>query len=158
MKTRLYFIVLLLIIWCGFSNNFYIENIILGLFFATAIHFLIMPNRLKLKINLFHLIVLCFYIAWELVCSSLEVAWDILTPAHRSKPEIIKLPLTCHHPVQISLLANLISLTPGTLAIDMEENKNILIIHVMFVQNHQKIITFIKNNLEPKIIKAINYA
>ena len=157
MKNRLWLILFLLIIWCGFSNNFQIPNILLGLAFCLIITYLAIPRRLNLTVNIVRLIMLALYMVWELFRSSIEVAWDILTPTHKNQSKIIKLPLQCQHPAQISLLANLISLTPGTLAIDLEKENTVLIIHIMFAQHQEKIIAFIKKQLEPKIIKVIQY-
>lgn len=157
MKNRLWVVLFLLIIWCGFSNNFQPVNILLGLFFSLAIHFLVMSKPLDFKINSLQLIILCFYMIWKLLQSSLEVAWDILTPKAKSQPKLIRLTLNCKHPVQISLLSNLISLTPGTLTIDIEKENEVLILHVMFAQNQKKIIAFIRGKLEPRIMKVIEH-
>ena len=97
------------------------------------------------------------YTLWHLIRSSLEVAQDILTPNKKSQPKIIELTYHCKHPVQISLLVNLISLTPGTLVVDIDEKNQRLIIHVMFAQNEEQFISFILKSLEPKIQKVIEY-
>ncbi len=51
----------------------------------------------------------------ELLVSNLKVLWDVLTPRHISRPGIIGLPLDARTDVEIMLVANLISLTPGNL-------------------------------------------
>lgn len=158
MKTRLWIILFLTIIWCGFSNNFHILNIFLGLLFSLLINFMILKDRLDFKISLYHLIILCFYTIWELLKSSIEVAWDILTPSDKSQPKLIKITLHEHHPVAISMIINLISLTPGTLAIDIENESNTLIVHIMFSQNEKNISSFINGQLLEKIMKVIQYA
>ena len=157
MISRLWFLLFLLLIWCGFSNDFCITNIILGLFFSLVVHFLIMPGKLLFRIHIAQLVMLFFYVVWELLYSSIQVAWDILTPRHKSQSELIEVPLQCKHSAQISLLANLISLTPGTLAVDVTKKNQSIIVHIMFAQNKENIISFIKNKLESKIIKVIEY-
>ena len=133
------------------------DNLLLGLVFAVIIHYVTTPNPLKFNINIIRLITLMLFMCWELVRSSLDVAWDVLTPSSKSQSKIVNLRLQCKHPVQISLLANLISLTPGTLTVEIIKNNTELVIHIMFAQRQQEIITFIKEKLEPKIIKAVNY-
>ena len=155
MKNRLWLTLFLLIIWCGFSNNFQPPNLLLGIVISFLIPYLALPRRLHFNVNIVQLLMLALYMIWELILSSFEVAWDIITPKNKSQPKIINLPLQCQHQVQISLLANLISLTPGTLAVDIEEDNAILVVHIMFSQRQDRIITFIKKKLEPKIIKVI---
>lgn len=158
MKTRLWIILFLTLIWCGFSNNFHITNLLLGLLFSSFINFLIMRGRLNFKISLYHLIILCSYTVWELLKSSIQVAWDILTPSDKSQPKLIKVPLYEHHPIAISMLSNLISLTPGTLAIDIKNENEALIVHIMFSQNEKYIASFINDQLVKKIMKVIQHA
>lgn len=157
MKQKLWLVLFLLIIWCGFSNNFQPPNLILGLIFSLLIPYWVVPKPLEFEVNMVQLIFLTVYVIWELLRSSIEVAWDILTPANKSQSKIIELSLQCQHPVQISVLANLISLTPGTLAVDIKNDNTVLVIHIMFAQRQQRIIQFIRNKLEPKVIEVIQY-
>ena len=158
MKTRLLMILFLTLIWCGFSNDFHITNIFLGFLVSLLINFLITKERLNFEISLYHLIVLCLYTIWELLKSSVQVSWDILTPSDKSQPKLIKVALYEHHPIAISMLMNLISLTPGTLAIDIENENEALIVHIMFSQNEEYIASFINVQLVKKIMKVIQHA
>lgn len=157
MKNRAWLIIFLLVIWCGFSNNFKPHNIVLGIIFSSVITYLVIPKKLNFRVNVFQMLLLFLYTIWELIRSSLEVAWDIITPKSKSQPKIIKLPLLCKHPLQISLFTNLISLTPGTLAVDIDEKNATVIIHVMFSQYEKQTVAFMKDVLEQKIIKVIQH-
>lgn len=154
MKTRLLTLFFLLMIWLGFSNNLHITSIVFGLFVATIIHFSIIRKSPSFTIHLGHLVVLILYMIWELIYSSLKVAWDIVTPSNKSHSEFVTVPLHCKNDTQISLLASLISLTPGTLAIDIIGQKS-LIIHAMFAHDQEKVVCSIKEKLERKIMRAI---
>ncbi len=155
--SRLWVILFLLAVWSGFSNDFHFTNLLLGLVISLCVHWLVVPKKFQFKINIYHLLILIAYTVWELIRSSMQVAWDILTPGHKSQPKLIKIPLSCEHIHQISLLANLISLAPGTLAVDVLTETNELVIHVMFAQDQQKTIEFVKHTLEPKILKVFQY-
>ncbi|WP_316015410.1 Na+/H+ antiporter subunit E [Roseobacter sp. HKCCA0434] len=78
------------------------------------------------------LIGLIGYFLYDLWRSSIEVAWDVLTPTDRSRPKMILLPLDAKTDAEIMATANLISLTPGTLTIDVSEDRKFLLIHAMF--------------------------
>ena len=74
----------------------------------------------------------CRYFLYELTVSSFQVAWDALTPTHRSRPAIVAVPLDIEEPIQITVLANLISLTPGSLSLDVSPDGKTLYVHEMF--------------------------
>lgn len=57
--------------------------------------------------------------------SAARVMWDVLTPTHLSQPDIIYVPLDAKSDIEITLLANMVSLTPGTLSLDVTPDKNI---------------------------------
>lgn len=48
------------------------------------------------------------------------------------KPGVIALPLSARTEMEITLVANLISLTPGTLSLDVSDDRKVLYIHAMF--------------------------
>jgi multicomponent Na+:H+ antiporter subunit E len=75
---------------------------------------------------------LAFY-AWELVVSTLRVAYDVLTPTLHMRPAILAVPLDVRSDLAITLLANLVSLTPGSLTLDVSADRRTLYVHVMFV-------------------------
>ena len=132
-------------------------SLILGLFFSFLIPYLVMPKSINFRIHPWHLALLILFTSWHLLRSATEVAWDILTPVSKSQPKIFELPLDNQRSVQVSMLANIISLTPGTLAINVKGENRALIIHVMFSQQQDDLVKFIKEKLEPKIMKVIQY-
>ncbi len=58
--------------------------------------------------------------------SSIPVVRDVLTPGQSSQPALIAVPITVTTDLQITLLANFISLTPGTLSLDVSEDRSTL--------------------------------
>jgi multicomponent Na+:H+ antiporter subunit E len=73
------------------------------------------------------------FFAWELLVSSLRVAYDVLTPTLHMRPAIVAVPLDVRSDLAITLLANLVSLTPGSLTLDVSADRRTLYVHVMFV-------------------------
>lgn len=71
----------------------------------------------------------------ELVVANLKVAFDILTPHYRMKPTVIALPLSVTTDMEITLLAAVITLTPGTLSIDVRSDKKVLYVHTLYLKN-----------------------
>ncbi len=81
---------------------------------------------------------------YELVVSSIQVVWDVLTPEHKSSPAILELPLEVETEWGILLLTNLISLTPGTLSLDISPDRRRLIVHAMFAEDPEAVIAGLK--------------
>lgn len=55
----------------------------------------------------------------EVVKSSLDVARIVLSPSLPISPKVVRIKASCEHPVDQAILANSITLTPGTLALDV---------------------------------------
>jgi multicomponent Na+:H+ antiporter subunit E len=71
-----------------------------------------------------------FYLA-ELVWSSIQVAVDVCRPRLDMCPGVVGLPLRARTDAEITVLANLISLTPGTLSLDLSPDRRVLYVHAM---------------------------
>lgn len=101
------------------------------------------------------LIRLAGFFLWELVASSLRVAWDVVTPQNKAKPGILAVPLEARSDAEIMLLANLISLTPGTLSLDVSEDRRQLYVHAMFVDDEAALVADLKNGMERRVLAAM---
>jgi len=88
------------------------------------------PNRLLWPVKLISF--LLFYI-WEVILSNFKVAYDVLTPTHHMKPGFIAIPLADLTDRQVLVLANLITMTPGTLSLDISSDRGTLYLHAMYV-------------------------
>lgn len=92
---------------------------------------------------------------YELVASSLRVAWDVLTPQNLARPGIVAIPLDVRSDVGITALANLISLTPGSLVLDVTPDRRRLFVHVMFIDDLDEVRRAIKNGFERRILEVV---
>ena len=81
------------------------------------------------------IVVLCGLFVYELFISSFRVAWDVVTPRHRARPGILAVPLYAREPGEIAILANFISLTPGSLSLDVSADRSVLFVHMMFIDD-----------------------
>ena len=57
--------------------------------------------------------------------------------------------------LEITLLANLISLTPGTLVIDVSDDRKVMYIHGMYLEDREKFIESIKDGLEKPLLSIM---
>ena len=91
---------------------------------------------------------LILYFLYDLLLSSFRVAYDVLTPTDYSNPALLEMPLDVKSDIEILLVTNLISLTPGTLSIDITPDRKTLIVHAMFADNPEQVIAGLKNGME----------
>lgn len=89
----------------------------------------------------------------ELVEANLRLAYDVVTPKHHMRPAIIAIPLDARTDFEITMLANLITLTPGTLALRLSEDRTTLFIHSVYTPDPDAIRHTIKNGLERRILE-----
>ncbi|NBB78604.1 MAG: sodium:proton antiporter [Verrucomicrobia bacterium] len=75
---------------------------------------------------------LLFYVK-EIVLSNVRIAHDVLTPRHRMKPGIIAVEVGDLSERQLAAMANLITMTPGTLGMYVSKDRKLLYIHSMYM-------------------------
>lgn len=97
---------------------------------------------------------LAFFFLGELVTANLKVAFDVVTPTHYMRPGVIAIPLDAASDIEITLLGNLISLTPGTLTIDVSQDRKTIFIHSMYIKDVDEVRRKIKTGLERRILEV----
>ena len=98
---------------------------------------------------------LIVYFIKELLVANFRVAYDVLTPTTHMRPFVIALPLDAKNDYEITLLANMISLTPGTLSLDLSEDKRYLFVHAISFNElgAEEIKKGIKDGFEKKLLE-----
>jgi multicomponent Na+:H+ antiporter subunit E len=96
----------------------------LASWFYDRSHFIKVPKAIGLFL----------YFLKELAIASLVVAWDVITPRSRVESGVIALPLDVKSNLEITILASLISLTPGTLSLDVSEDRKFLYVHAVYIK------------------------
>jgi multicomponent Na+:H+ antiporter subunit E len=96
-----------------------------------------------------------FYLA-ELVWSSLQVAVDVCRPRLRMCPGVVGIPLRARTDAEITVLANLISLTPGTLSLDVSPDKRLLYVHAMDLEEGPEALRAdVRDTLEARVLTLL---
>ena len=95
------------------------------------------------------------FFIWELVKSNLRVAWDVVTPSAYRHPAIVAVPLDTASDEQITLLAVLITLTPGSLSVDVSDDKRVLYVHGMFVEDPEEFRRSLKKGFERRVMELL---
>ncbi|MBN2162846.1 MAG: Na+/H+ antiporter subunit E [Pontiellaceae bacterium] len=91
----------------------------------------------------------------ELLVSTWRVAQDVVKPLPLMRPGVIGIPLDAESDLEITMLANIISLTPGTLSLDVSPDRKTLYIHAMYVVNPDDLRQEIKDGLERRLLELL---
>jgi multicomponent Na+:H+ antiporter subunit E len=91
----------------------------------------------------------------ELFVANIKIAYDILTPHYYMRPTVIALPLAVKSDIEITILANMITLTPGTLSLDVSDNRKILYVHALYVKGNdvERLKQTIKHGFERRLME-----
>lgn len=108
--------------------------------------------RYRLKKKTILLCQFTLFILLELIVSSVKVARDVITLRLKSKVGVIAVHLNSDTDLEITLLSNLISLTPGTLTLDVSTDKRTIFIHTVFADDIEGLRNTIKKRLEKPIL------
>jgi multicomponent Na+:H+ antiporter subunit E len=71
------------------------------------------------------------------------------------RPAIIAIPLDARTDLEITLLSNLIALTPGSLGLDVSDDRSVLYVHGMFVDDPDAFCRDIKDHLERRLLELL---
>lgn len=147
---------ILAFIWALATGSLSELNLVIGFLVGMVVlHFVgaAVGDR-RYVVRLFRIVGLIAYFLYELVLSSVRVALDVLRPELRMKPAVIAVPLDIESDAEITLLANLISLTPGTLSIDVADDRSCLYVHAMYGGEPDALASEIKRTFERRIREA----
>lgn len=147
---------ILALVWGAITASFEPGNLLfgfaLGFFSLWLVRHRFDAHNFNRPVRILRLILL--FLA-ELCLSALRVARDTVSPRMDFRPAIIAVPLDVKHDVEVMLLANLISLTPGTLSVDVSEDCSTLYIHAMNVDDPEELRREIKDGFERRIKEAL---
>ncbi|NWG18985.1 MAG: Na+/H+ antiporter subunit E [Chloroflexi bacterium] len=97
------------------------------------------------------------YVLWEIILANLNVAKAVLlTPKERLRPGIVALPLDIRSDAEITMLANLITLTPGTLSLDVSTDRRCLYVHAMEIGDPHEFRQSIKDGFERLVYEVFH--
>jgi len=151
-------VIILAVGWLAITGGFSLGNLGLGAVVA-VLAILLFRYRLARPLSIRRLLAalsLAATFVLELLLSAFAVARLAVAPALRSHlaPAIIAFPLTAKSDAEITLLANLITLTPGTLALDVSADRQRLYIHVLVLKDKDALIRSLATGLERKVIEV----
>jgi multicomponent Na+:H+ antiporter subunit E len=148
--------IILALAWAALVGSFSPINLLAGFVFGYIalwfMQFVLSESRYFGKV--WQVISFVLYFLWELLKSNLKMAYYVIAPLPKMKPGVIAIPLDITTDIQITLLANMITLTPGTLSLDVSTDRTVIYVHSVYVTNPAEFRDSIKSGFEKAILEV----
>jgi len=144
---------LLAIAWSALQGDITLGNLLVGYAVGYGILALlarggVMPSTLVSRTR--RALGLGAFFAWELLIANFRVAADVFRPT-RIEPAVVAIPLDVTSDGEILLLSMLINITPGSVTIDLAEDRRTLFVHVMHMTSADDARREIKSGFERRV-------
>lgn len=144
MKSRTILFFLAFIIWVGLTWPPDWQHISIGILAAAFVSFVtgdmfVQQPGISLKHPKRYIWLLCYVpvFIWECLKANVDVAYRVSHPNMPIKPGIIKVKTTLRSDTALTFLANSITLTPGTLSVDIDQENGFLYVHWIYVKDEK---------------------
>ncbi len=157
MRTWFLLNVLLTIVWVALTGSYSYMNFTFGYVIGYGVIWILgRRDQGKKYVTLLPKVVnFVFFFLHQIVKANLQVAFDVITPHDYMKPGIVRVPLDASTDFEITMLANFISLTPGTLSLDVSNDKKVLYVHCMYLESEAAFVHEVKNGFERRLLEIM---
>ena len=151
---------LLALAWAALQGEFTLGNLVIGHVFGYFVLLLLVKGGVlgntsqyigKMRLT----VALAAFFLSELVRANVRLALDIMTPGYHMTPGIIAVPLDARSDTEILLLATLINLTPGSVTLDVSEDRTVMYVHVMYIDSPEAARAAIKEGFERRVLRLL---
>ena len=143
--------------WASVTGVFSVRNLLIG--FLLGFLILLFADRSTEKRSYTTLVIrvidFAAFFLWDLIIANLRMAYTVLFPARTMRPGIIAVPLDAKTDAEIMLVANLISLTPGTFTIDVSTDRKTLYVHEMYIDDVELLRNEVKRHYEHRLLRVL---
>ena len=150
---------LLALAWTALRGEFSLANLVTGLVLGYVILLTLVTGGVlpaSPYIGRVHRAVgLAAFFFWELVRANLRLALDVATPRFQMRPGVLAIPLDATRDSEILLLAMLINLTPGSVALDVSDDRRVMYVHVMYMLSPDAARAEIKQGFERRVMQLL---
>ena len=149
--------ILLAFIWAAATAEISLRNLVTGYLIGFGVLWfmrpIVGPTGYFVKVRM--LIRFSAYLAKEIIRSNLRVAYDVITPTIYMRPGVVAVPLDAESDVEIAVMANLITLTPGTMSLGVSRDRKYLYVHSMFLKDPEDLKREIKQEIERPLLEVL---
>lgn len=136
-RRRVLVVVWSILVWCALWSDLSVANVLWGALVGVVTQTLVPlhPRQSRIRVRPIGVVVYVLYSMWALVKSSAVVAWEVVTPVNHINQGIVAVPLRVESVAVATLIANTVSLTPGTLTLEIGRDPLTLYVHIMHLKS-----------------------
>lgn len=129
------------LVWTALWADFSLANVLWGGVIGAAILQLLPVTSEPVGTRVSPVGVLAYlgHLAWSLVSSSAVVAWEVVTPKNRINQAIVAVPLRTRSDLVTTVVADTITLTPGTVTLEITRDPVVLYVHIMHLRTIEEV-------------------
>jgi multicomponent Na+:H+ antiporter subunit E len=147
---------LLALAWVALNGRFTLESLLTGTVLGHLVLLVlarggVLPIREVGRVE--RTLALLAYLLWQIVLANFRIALDVVSIRHRMRPGVIRLPLDVATEGEILLLAAMINITPGSVALGISDDRRVMYVHVMHMQSPDEARREIKAGFERRILQ-----
>lgn len=145
--------IILALAWIALIGDFSLQSFIEG--FVIVLVMLVITQQVQedgsylIRIRNFAVFIAAFF--WAIAKANVRVAITVLSPRLTIRPAVVAIPLDLETDEAITLLANMITLTPGTLTLDVSDDRKVLYVHTFDMENIETFREEIKSGFERRV-------
>ena len=155
--TTLLLNLVLALTWGAMTGSFAVENLVIGYLVGFLVLYVAQrrEGRAPYAIRVVEVVKFIGFYLWELLQANLRVAHDVLTPRTRSRPGILAIRLDSRTDAEITLFANLLTMTPGDLSIDVSTDRKVLYVHSLYLYDIEEARREIGVDFEGRVLRVM---
>ncbi|WP_109439552.1 Na+/H+ antiporter subunit E [Acinetobacter haemolyticus] len=148
---------LVFVSWLMLANSVHISSLTFAFILAVIIPVLVRPFiAYTPRIQFGAAIKLFFVVLWDIVISNFRVARMVLGPMKKLQPKWYRVPLDTEHEQVNTLLAMIITTTPGTVSAGIDQERGDILVHALNCGDTEVVVQEIKQRYEMPLIEIFN--
>lgn len=147
---------LLSLAWTALQGEFSLTNLVVGyllgyLILSALARGGVLPSTYGKKVRA--TVSLAVFLFWAFIVANIRMAIDVVRSQRHLAPGIVGVPLDAHSDYEILMLSTMINLTPGTIVVDVANDRSVLFLHVMNVMSPDEVRAEIKGSFERRVLE-----
>ena len=148
---------LVAVTWLLAHNSLYVGHVILAVAFGLGLPRLTLafwPGAPRLRRPGAALRLLAVF-AYDIVVANFLVARLVLGPNARLRQAFVRVSLDLRDEFGVALLASMVTLTPGTVSVDLDDEAWVLVVHALDTDDPEGLSALIKRRYERPLMEAL---
>jgi multicomponent Na+:H+ antiporter subunit E len=148
---------MLALVWVAMTGQFEVASFVVGFVIAYVVLYLSqrVVGHSSYFVKSVRSVRFAGFYFFEVVRSNIRVAVDVVSPVSRARPGVVAVPLDATSDAEITLLANLITMTPGSLSVDVSDDRSVIYVHSMFIGDPEDFRRVIKDDFERRVLELL---